>query len=58
MEAKDVTRAFAIGILVGAFGGLVLGSIAALGVGPHLANLISQLFFRRQRQLRFDLFLQ
>jgi hypothetical protein len=58
VEAKDVTRALMLGIAIGAVGGLVLGSIVALGLGPHLANLAGQVLFRRQRQLRFDLFLQ
>ncbi len=58
MEAKDVTRALVLGITIGALGGLLLGSIVALGIGPHIGNLLGHLFFRRQRQLRFDLFLQ
>lgn len=58
VEAKDVTRALILGITIGALGGLLLGSIVALGIGPHLGHLLGQLFFRRQRQLRFDLFLQ
>jgi hypothetical protein len=56
--AKDVTRALVLGIIIGAIGGLLLGSIVALGIGPHIGHLVSQLVFRRQRQLRFDLFLQ
>jgi hypothetical protein len=58
VEAKDATRALVLGIIIGALGGLLLGSIVALGLGPHAGNLLSHLVARRQRQLRFDLFLQ
>ncbi|ACZ42660.1 hypothetical protein Tter_1754 [Thermobaculum terrenum ATCC BAA-798] len=61
MSTTTGRNLFIFGAVIGAIGGLVLGSIATYELGDYVTQLVRRLFraiTRKQEQVRFDLLSQ
>lgn len=61
MTEKQKTRSFLLGVLVGSFGGLVLGSVVTALSADRLASAMEGVLHRmvrRRNEFRFDLMVQ
>ncbi len=58
MPTHEDRNVFLLGALLGAFGGIILGSAATVGLGDRVGALVRHLFdrmFNEQESIRFEL---